>query len=468
MPDTAVAATSDVRRPGIPQLTRGARVDGASLAVLRMAFGVIALWEVVRYFENGWIIRYWVQPDFHFTYHGLGWVTPLPSVMMHVLWVALGVAAAGIALGYHYRLSCVFFALGFGYSFLLEAARYLNHFYLIVLLAILLAVVPAHRVWSLDARRHGWPARDGVPAWALWLLRFQVGVVYVYGGIAKLDADWLRGEPMRTFLAPWTGLPGIGPWLADDRVVHVAAWGSLVFDLVIVFAVLWLPTRIPALFAAAMFHLVNGALFQIGVFPYLAFAALLLFCDPAWPRAAVAWLRGGPWRSRLVLAPPPGRPVRPSPWRRVALGLAAVWVAVQLLVPLRHLLYPGVSNWTEQGHVLAWHMKLRSKSAEVAFTAVDPRSGERIAVDPLDSLQPWQYEKMAIRPEMIREFAHHVAEQFTSAGRPGVQVYATARALLNGRPPQPLVDPTVDLAAQPRSLLPTPWIVPLRHNLPGS
>lgn len=182
-------------------------MDGASLAAFRMAFGAIALWEVVRYFQNGWIDRYWVQPEFHFTYHGADWITPLPSMLMHALWVASGVAAAGIALGYRYRLSCLFFALGSGYSFLLEAARYLNHFYLIVVLAALLAVVPAYRVWSLDARRCHWPDRDGVPAWSLWLLRVQVGIVYVHGGIAKVNADWLRGESMRTFLAPWTDFP---------------------------------------------------------------------------------------------------------------------------------------------------------------------------------------------------------------------------------------------------------------------
>ena len=43
-------------------------------------------------------------------------------------------------------------------------------------------------------------------------------------------------------------------------------------------------------------------------------------------------------------------------------------------------------------------------------------------------------------------------------GGPG---YATVEASLNGRPPRPLVDPTVDLAVEPRSWRPKRWVLPL-------
>jgi vitamin K-dependent gamma-carboxylase len=43
-----------------------------------------------------------------------------------------------------------------------------------------------------------------------------------------------------------------------------------------------------------------------------------------------------------------------------------------------------------------------------------------------------------------------------------VRVYAHAWAALNGRPSQRLIDPTVDLAAEPRTVLPKRFIVPLR------
>ena len=58
----------------------------------------------------------------------------------------------------------------------------------------------------------------------------------------------------------------------------------------------------------------------------------------------------------------------------IVAGLA-LWLAVQILVPLRHLLYPGNVSWTEQGHRFAWMMKLRDKDAEASFTVRDPATG---------------------------------------------------------------------------------------------
>src|SRR5436309_2939862 len=42
-----------------------APVDIASLAFFRVAFGAVMLWEVWRYFNYGWISRYYIEPGFH-------------------------------------------------------------------------------------------------------------------------------------------------------------------------------------------------------------------------------------------------------------------------------------------------------------------------------------------------------------------------------------------------------------------
>ena len=446
-----------------------APIDGSSLAVFRIVFGLIALIEVYRYFAHAWISRYWVDPTVHFTYTGFGWVHPMGEAAMHALWMILGGAAAGIMLGIFYRASCLVFALGFGYSFLLESARYLNHFYLIALLALLLAFVPADRVWTLDVRirKPPKPEQRGVPAWSLWLLRFQVGVVYVYGAIAKMESDWLRGEPMGTWLADESDRPLVGSLLAQEWMGPAMAWAGLFFDLLIVFAVWWRPTRIPALIAAASFHFINNNLFDIGVFPYLAFAALLLFCEPDWPRR-IQRRMAGPTAPPLAAfePPPPITEPRKRMLAKVALAVAAVFVVAQLTIPLRHVVFSGKSNWTEAGHTFAWHMKLRIKDGEATFVVLNPDTRQAVMVDPNLELASWQYSKMAVRPEMLRQYAHHLADRFAEGGLPDVKVYARTSASLNGRPHQPLVDPSVDLAAEPASLGTPSWVVPLKHPLP--
>ena len=68
------------------------------------------------------------------------------------------------------------FCLGFSYVFLLDQANYLNHWYLICLLSFLLIFVPAHRALSVDAWLRPGLRSEQAPAWALWLLRAQMGV----------------------------------------------------------------------------------------------------------------------------------------------------------------------------------------------------------------------------------------------------------------------------------------------------
>ena len=59
-------------------------------------------------------------------------------------------------------------------------------------ISLLMAIVPAHGLCSMD-RRLGWTSRTGTaPAWTLWFLRAQIGLVYFFGGIAKINGDWLR------------------------------------------------------------------------------------------------------------------------------------------------------------------------------------------------------------------------------------------------------------------------------------
>jgi hypothetical protein len=73
---------------------------------------------------------------------------------------------------------------------------------------------------------------------------------------------------------------------------------------------------------------------------------------------------------------------------------------------------------------------------------------------------------MSGQPDMILQFAHYLAEKAQREGRPGVQVHANVTASLNGRDPQVLIDPQVDLAATPRNLRHSAWIVPLHTPLP--
>jgi hypothetical protein len=438
-----------------------ARVDGASLVVFRIAFGALALWEVWRYADNGWIDEYYLEPVFRFTYDGFSWVRPWPGEWLHAHFFALGVLAVCILVGFCYRLAAALFFVGFSYVFLLEKANYLNHLYLFCLLAFLAIFLPAHRALSIDAWLRPALRSEDAPAWAVWLLRFQMGVVYFFAGVAKISPDWLAGWPLRLWLPPEDDCPVIGRFFHDLWFQLLFSWGGLLLDLLGPFFLLWSRTRWLAFAFMVFFHLTNARLFGIGIFPWLSLAATLPFFPPDWPRRVFNW----PRRTPQPPAAPPSGPLTRGQYA-AAIALAA-WVAVQLTVPLRHLLYPGEVNWTEEGHNFAWHQKLRDKSAEAVFFVTDPASGQRFEVDPGDTLTSRQEHKMASRPHMVLEFAHHLARDFEARlGRP-VEVRAEVMCSLNAREPQLLIDPEVDLAREPRGQRHKPWILPLREPLPA-
>jgi vitamin K-dependent gamma-carboxylase len=441
-----------------------APVDIAWLAFFRILFGCVMLVEVIRYFAYDWI-EIFNASDFLFGYYAFEWVKPWPDPGMHLHFAALGVAAVCIALGFCYRFMAAFFFVGFTYVFLLDETRYLNHFYLICLISFLMIFLPAHRAWSVDSRLRPALRSDVTPAWTLWLMRAQIGIPYFFGGIAKLDSDWLHGEPMRMWLAERSHMPVIGPYVHEEWLVYFFVIGGLLLDLFIVPALLWRRTRVLAFFAAASFHLLNSQLFSIGIFPWLMLGATFIFFPPHATRRFLHKL-GNPFRSAA-----PGTPDHDhttAPWwqpRTQVIAVVALYLAIQVLLPLRHFAYPGNVHWTEEGHRFSWHMKLRTKSGDVLFDLTSPSTGRTWLVDPLDHLSDAAYAKMTTHPDMILQYAHYLAAQKRREGIPDIQVRARAMVSLNGRPPRPLVDPLVDLAQEPRTLAHTAWILPLSEPL---
>ncbi len=438
-------------------------VDIAPLVWFRVIFGAIFVWEVYRYFSHGWIARYYIDPVFYFSYYGFDWVRPWPGNFMYLHFGVLGILAFAIMVGLWYRAAAVLFCVGFWYVFLLDQTRYLNHFYLLGLISFLLIFIPANRSLSLDAWRRPMIRLDTVPAWTLWLLRAQIGVVYVFGGVAKLNADWLRGEPMRTWLARRTDFPVIGSYFSEEWMVYAFSYGGLFVDLLIVPLLLWRRTLIPALVLSVLFHVLNAQLFRIGVFPWFMIGASVLFLPAAWLRLGGLWkpADAGVAEPSSEQSIPTRSPPHLLPVHYATIALLATYMTVQLVVPLRHHLYPGDVAWTEQGHRFSWRMMLRTKSGQAMFHVSEPTSAVTWEIDPRDYLLRHQSVRVVTHPDMILQFSHQLARHFQDAGYDDVEVHAVVATSLNGRQTQSYIDSSVDLTKERRTLTPTPWILPL-------
>ncbi len=426
----------------------------APLVYFRIAFGLIMVWEVWRYFNYGWVHRYYIVPAYHFTYPGFGWVQPWPGEGMVIHFLGLAVLGLMIAAGLFYRLSAALFFLGFTYVFLLDQTQYLNHFYLVSLLSLLLIFVPANRYLAIDSRVRRNIRSSTVPAWTVWLLRFQVGVPYFFGGIAKINPDWLRGSPMFFWLADRADFPVIGQWFSERWMAYIFSYGGLFFDLLVVPLLLWRRTRTPALIVMTLFHLTNYRLFNIGIFPWMMMAVTWILFAPDW------LTRTRLWRLGSVSAVDDPAPTVSHRWQRLISMMLVGYVAFQVLFPLRHFLYPSYVSWSEEGHNYAWHMKLRGKAGDITFYAVDHATRAREAIDLHDYLNDRQIDKMATRPDMILQFAHDVYADLAVDGRTNFGIYVDSRAALNDHVWQLFIDPAVNLARQPRDIWHKSWIIP--------
>lgn len=433
-----------------------APVDAASIGFVRIVLGAMLAWDAVRFYRYGWIAEYYIRPKWHFTYLYFDWVRPWPGDWMYLHFAAIFVFAVLVAVGLYYRIAIVLLFLAYAYVFLLEKAVYMNHYYLIALLCFLMIWMQPHRAFSLDrSRSPDLPVT--VPRWNVLLLRLQLFIVYFYGAIAKLNPDWLAGEPMYSEIVRRAeDVPDIATHLPPALVAYAIAYGGLLFDATVPILLCFRRTRRIGFICAAVFHLLNDVFLKIGVFSYLMTGAITIFFDPDWPRQLWQRRRGAPAPARAPATP---AAAAPSPWRWTGLALLHLYVLAQLLVPLRHWLYPGQVGWTEEGHCFSWHMKLRRKHGAMTITVTDPASGRRWQVDPADDLRDRQVSKLHTFPDMVLQYAHYKRDELRAQGIRDPIITVDWLCSLNGAPPQPLIDPTANLAEEEDSIWPARWIL---------
>jgi hypothetical protein len=421
------------------------------VAVFRIGFGLVVAYSSIRFLAKGWVDRLYLDPENHLTYTGFDWVRPLPAPWMHLHLVVLALLGLAIAAGYHHRLAAALFVVGFAYTELIDAALYLNHYWYVTLAGLLLVLLPVHHHWSLDARAGRVTPSPHVAVGVVWALRAQIAVVYLFAGLAKLNPDWLfRAQPMQLWLADRTDIPIVGPILDEPAIAYLASWSGAVFDCTIVWWLLWRPSRRWAYAAVVGFHLITGALFQIGVFPWVMIIGTLVFFEPDWPtRLRRARRATGPTHTRAS-APRVGR---------VAVVILGLLAAVEIVLPLRHYAYPGNVRWTEEGYYLSWRVMVTEKAGHLEFEVTDADTGRRWQVAPGLVLTDWQAEKAATNPGLIHATAHLIADHYRAEGRAEVEVRADAWVSQNGEPARRIVDPSVDLAARSRRVGPSDWIL---------
>lgn len=439
-----------------------------SLAFFRMVFGLVMFVSAARFISLGWIKEQYILPKYHFHYFGFEFVKGVEyfgEIGVYVLFATMVCASIGVVLGFQYRVSSWLYFLTFTYIELLDATFYLNHYYFVSIIALLLCFVPAHSSYSFDALRGKVSSRSKVPAWCVDIFKFQIGIVYVYAGIAKIQPDWLfHALPLRLWLPAQDWLPVIGNLMKYNEVAFAFSWLGMLFDCTIIFFLLSSKTRVAAYVAVVIFHITTGILFQIGVFPLVMSSVVLLFFSDKFHQNCLDLF----WNNCLINKITYQKSIHHHECSRgkkkevsTVLKIAVIgFVLFQLIFPLRFLFYPGQVLWTEQGFRFSWRVMLAEKAATATFFVRDEADTkpEQIVYN-REFLTEYQERQMSFQPDLLIQYASILKNYYSLHGMKKPSIRAEVWCTLNGRPSRLLIDSSVNLASLHDSWSDKEWIV---------
>lgn len=426
------------------------KVTIAPLVTFRILFGLLMLASTIRFWANGWIHDLYVAPKFYFPF--IDSIRPLSEIGMYGVFAGMVLCTLLIVLGLAYRVSSISFLVLFTYVELLDKTNYLNHYYFVSLIAFLMCWLPAHRDFSLDVKL-GWtkPLVE-VPIAFVNILRFQMGVLYFFAGIAKMNPTWLlEAQPLKMWLSANAYKPVIG-WVFQYKLTaYLFSWFGMVYDTTIPFFLAWNKSRGIAYLLVIAFHLMTWWLFPIGMFPFIMIVITTIFFSPEFHEGLLIKLkRVFHWEGRSVVT---------SELKLGVKWVFTIFIVIQLLLPVRHLMYPGNLFWTEQGYRFSWRVMLMEKAGQATFYVQDKGSDKRTMVANYEYLTPQQEKMMSTQPDMMVQYAKMLEREFQQQGMSDPVITADVYVTLNGEPNKRFIDPMVDLTEVKNDWRTKDWIL---------
>ena len=430
-------------------------VDSSSLVLFRVLFGLQMMFSLVRFWSNGWIETIYNQPAFHFKYYGFSWVQSLAEYNYLLFSICL-LAALFVTIGYKYKFSIILFFLSFTYIELIDKTTYLNHYYFISIISFILIFLPANCRFSLDSISKG-ISYSKIPKWNIDIIKIMLALVYFYSGIAKINSDWLiEAMPLSLWLPQKYDLYLIGGIMSEKWLAYVMSWCGMIFDISIGFLLLSKSFRNYGYILVFIFHSLTAVLFpSIGMFPYIMITFTVIFLDTKIHKYIIQKIN-----SFFLMKEFSGDKKFTNNNKYIITFLTFILI-IQILFPLRHLLYDNHLFWSEEGYRFSWRVMLIEKTGLTTFTITDMDSDRRVVVDNKIFLTSFQESKMSFQPDMILEYAHFLGNHYKNIGFINPKVTADSFVTLNGRLNTRFVKQNIDLFLIKDGFKKYSWITPL-------
>ena len=398
------------------------QIDNAGLIIFRFLFGLLISAECYGAILTGWVRLNLVEPKYNFTFIGFEWLSTMTGSGMYFYFFIMGTLGVLITLGYKYRFSMLAFTLMWAGVYLMQKTSYNNHYYLLLLISGIMVFFPANVDYSLDAKNNPEIRTKKMHALYKWIIVLQLFIVYTYASVAKLYAGWLDLDFFGVLMRSKADYPIIGGLLQEPWLHKIMSVFGIVFDLLVIPALLWKPARKIAFGCAIFFHLFNSVVFQIGIFPFMALAFTVFFFEPKMLRRKFL---------KKEFSYPDIQLKKPQ-FFSLMLVCWSIYFIIQIGLPVRHFFFKDDVLWTEEGHRLSWRMMLRSRGGTVTFTTVNKETGEKNRIDLNNYLSKKQQSRIGGYPDFIWQFAQHIKRLKAAQGE-DVAIYVRCRVRINGR-----------------------------------
>jgi hypothetical protein len=409
-------------------------ISGKSLSCFRLLFGVFMAYEMLDYMKIQLVKIGFLQPGTLFQFSPFEFLEPLPLGIFKFLLILMFLATLFIAIGLKTKVASFIFGLGYLYIILLEKAYYNNHLYLFMLISFLLAIVDSEEHYSIGSYIK--KQRSLIPRWHKLILQFQFIIVYLYGGITKLGNDWLIDfEPVKS-MRKSIPMDAWYSFIKTDAGLKFFMYGGLILDLLIAPLLFHRKLKWIALPLIVIFNFLNTNIFNdIGIFPYVMLASLILFFDS---NDLQRWYRNYTADSEFRL--------NPKPTSKVMTIIMGFYVIFQLLFPFRGYLYNSTLDWSGHHQSFSWRMKSMAREiVEMKWIVVDDQN-KSIPITHGQMINNLQVELIARNAKAVLDFARYIKKESLRRNISNPRVYAKIRIKFNGRPAQYFVKPDVDLS----------------------
>jgi len=399
-------------------------VSIAPLITLRVLFGGVMLFSLLRFIYNGWIESLYFNLEFNFSFFEF---IPFPSnTLFYVIYFLLVLLSIFIIIGYKYKISIILFFILFTYVELLEKSYYLNHYYFVSIISFLMIFLPLGSYFSLDSSLRTEELKI-IRNWQLLTPKILISIVYFYAGIAKLNSDWLfEAMPLRLWLPASSDLFLIGGLLKETWTAYLFSWFGAIYDLTIWIFLFNKSTRKYAYVVVIIFHLMTSILFQIGIFPYMMTLLTLIFFSSSFHENVIEKLK-------VFLNISSGNFVELRQANtNLTKNFIMFFVFIQLIIPFRYIFYKGDIFWTEQGYRFSWRVMLMEKTGWINFKLVDKKNGIVKLIDPSYELNDIQVKQMSFQPDMILQYAQHLGGKYLKETGFKPEIYVESFVSLNG------------------------------------